>query len=450
MEYLSPPLEANPSSLLALFHEAMELAIPGWSPAPGNLDERIAGAQSLIDAQLMEAASDGATNVFRFFGANIAGIPPNEATFATGVTTWVATDTLGYTIPSGTVAVWVDGTGNRQGFETLEAAVIAPGAKEVAGVAIRALNAGTSGNSLTGAAAELATPLSFVSSATLTSPTNGGLEAESDQAYLTRLVEELKTLSPKAIVPNDFNIILTGKAGVGRATTIRGYNPAGTLKAKAKLTNASAELTGLTSAQTEQIAVGTGVTGTGIPASTFVISVGTTTLILSNKATETKENELTFTGTLRNGGFVTSWVGNENGEALSSGVMAALEAELQEQTLAGVEYCVKAPTTTTVNVEVTVAAWPGQSAATIKAAVEAAITNYLSPARWGQPPTGQTKEWNNDPKVRLTSVYKAILDVVGTHFVSALTLNGAAEDVSMTGVVALPKLGTLSVTVNIA
>lgn len=448
-DYLAPPLELDPGTILQQFNEAMEVAFPGWTPAAGNLDARIGGALSQIAAQLNEAASDGATNVFRYFGANIANIAPHESTLASGTATWVATDTTGHTIPAGTVAVWVDGGGNRWGFETLAEAVIAPGSKEVTNVSMRAVLAGEGANNLVGAAVELVSPLAFVSSVSLTAPTNGGAEAESDAAYLSRLVEEVKILSPKPIVAKDFSALLTAQTGVGRATTIGGYNPTGTIKDKAKLTNASNELTGLKAATTEVLTVGTEVTGIGIPASTFIIEVKATSVLLSNKATETKENELTFTGTIKNGGYVSSWVGNAKGEALEATPMKELEALIQAECLAGVIFKVLAPKYTTINVAVTLSAYPGQSAASIKEAVEAAIKSYLSPENWGQPPTGQNKEWNNDPKVRMVNVEHAILQVIGTHFVSALTLNAEALDITMAGVVALPKLGTLAVTVNI-
>lgn len=448
-DYLAPPLELDPGTVVQAFNEYMEAAFPGWTPAAGNLDARTGGAVSQIAAQLNEAASDGATNVFRYFGANIAGVAPHEATLASGTSTWVATDTLGHTIPAGTVAVWVDGVGNRWGFETLSEAIIAPGSKEIAGVSARAVIAGEGPNNLSGAAVELVSPLAFIASVSFPSPTNGGVEAESDAAYLSRLVEEIRTLSPKPIVPKDFNALLTAQATVGRATTIGGFNPTGTIKDKAKLTSASNELTGLKAATTEVLTVGTEVTGTGIPASTFIIEVKATSVLLSNKATETKENELTFTGTIKNGGVVTSWVGNAKGEALETTPMKELEALIQGECLAGVVYKVLAPKYTTINVAATVSAFAGQSTASVKEAVEAAIKSYLSPENWGQSPTGQSKEWNNDPKVRIVNVEHSILQVIGTHFVSALTLNTEALDITMAGVVALPKLGTLAVTVNI-
>lgn len=448
MEYLQPPLEQNPSALLQTFNEAMEVAFPGWAPTSASLSARLAGAGAQVAAQVMEAASDGATSLFRYFGANIAGLPPHEGLAASGLATWVLTDTLGHTIPVGTVVVWVDGFGNRWGLETLAETVVAPGSKEAVAVSMRATAIGTGSNGLSGSAVELSSPLAFVASITLPSPTNGGSEAESDSTYLSRLVEENTTLSPTPITPRDFNTILTSKSGVGRAFTLRGFNPAGTV-AHAGTTVSTTEITALTTAVTEQLVPGTVVTGTAYAANTFVTEVGAGTVKLNQASIKSETATATFTGTIRNAGYCTSWVGNPAGEALSGGIMAELELEIQEQCLAGVTYRVLAATYTTVNVAVTLFAWSGQSAAAIKEAVEAAIRTFMSDERWGQLPTGQTKEWGNEPKVRIVNAEHAVLQIVGTHYISSLTLNAGSVDVPMAGVVPMPKLGTLAVTVNI-
>lgn len=450
MEYLAPPLETSPTALKEQFDTAMASYFPGWNPGAGNLAERIAGAQSLIDAQLMEAAAEGATNVFRFYGAKIADIPPVEAVQATGSTTWTATDTLGHTIPIGTIVIFTNGLGNRVAFETTAEATITAGQSLVENVPIRAQLPGEEANSISGLATELQSPLSFIASVNMPSPSNGGSEAESDEAYLNRLTEKLRTLSPSPITPTDFDILVGEKSGVGRVTTLRGVNPTGTLSATGTTTNTSNEVTGLTAATTEKLLVGTEVTGTGIPANTFIIEVGSTTIKLSANATASGSPTLTFTGLQKQPGYVCSVVGKANGEELSSGEMATIESEVGAECLAGVEFKVIKPKYTTITPVVNVVAWPGQNATTIKEAVEAALKEYLSPENWGKAPTGQaSKEFNNDPKVRFVNVEHRILQVVGTHYISSLTLNGGTSDITMAGIVALPKCGTPTVNVSL-
>lgn len=447
-EYLSPPLEPSPYALLKTFVESMENGISGWLPNEASLDYRVGSAVSFLAAQLIQAAADGATDVYRTFGAKVDGIPPHEATAATGNATLVMVDTTGYTIPAGTIVTWLDGNGNRQSFSTLNEVVIAPGAKEATSIVMVAVEPGAEGNGIVGKASELAEPLAFVAEVVMTTVTNGGNEAETDEAYLARLVSEHQLRSPKPITVKDFNLWLLSQTEVGRVTTIAGFNPAGTFSATLSLTSGSNTISGLSEAQTAKLAVGTAVSGTGIPLGTKVIEVKATSIVLSEKATETKANSITFTEVKEEPGYVASWVGKANGEELSAEKRTSLEAALKEELLTGVIAKVLNPSYATINVAVTLFAWPGQNKTAVKEQVEAAIKAYLSPEKWGAPPTGNTSVWNNDPKVRLVNVEHAILGVVGTHYVSSLTLNAKAEDVLMTGVVALPKLGTLSVTVE--
>lgn len=447
-DYLSPPLEPSPYALLKTFVEGMEAGVNGWLPNEASLDYRVGSAVSFLAAQLIQAASDGATDVYRTFGAKVDGLLPHEATQATGLTKWVMTDTAGYTIPAGTIVTWLDGNGNRQSFQTLTEIVVAPASKEATAVTVVAVEPGEAGNGIVGKATELAEPLAFVAEVVMESATNNGTEAESDEAYLSRLVAEHQLRSPKPITAKDFNLWLLSQAEVGRVTTIAGFNPAGTLIATLSLTSGSNEITGMTEAQTSKLVVGTSVSGTGIPVGTKVIEVKPTSIKLSEKATETKANSITFTEVKGEPGYVASWVGKANGEELTSEKRGALEKALEEELLIGVIAKVLNPSYTTINVAVTVFAWSGQNKTAVKEQVEAAIKAYLSPEKWGAPPTGDTSVWNNDPKVRLVNVEHAILGVVGTHYVSSLTLNTKAEDVLMTGVVAMPKLGTLSVTVE--
>jgi len=450
-EYLQPPVEANPSALLIQYNEYMEAAFPGWTPSPGQLDARIGGAVSQIAAQVAQAAGDGATNFFRFFGANVVNLPPREAAYSTGVATFTATDALGHTIPAGTTAIWLDGLGNRWGFEATEAAIILVGNTSVVGVPMRACIVGPGADNLSGAAVEVATtpPLAFVSAVTMASPTNGGAEAESDNAYLNRLVEEGKTLTPAPIVPADFNVLLTAHSNVGRATTLRGFNPTATTTHAGTTATTVKEITGLTTAITEQLVVGSAVSGGNLAAGTVVTSVGSGVVGISILPTKAETATCTFTGLLKSAGYVASYVGSPTGTVLTAPEMALLETELEEQTLSGVVAKVLAPTVTAVNVAATVYAWPGQNIETIKVSVEAAIAAYFNPENWGRPPTGQSKEWNNDPVARIVNCEHAILQIVGTHYVASLTFDGGTENVVLPGVVALPKLGTIAVTINL-
>ena len=447
-QYIYPPLDQAPSDLYQQFVNTMQGFIPDWQPQSGNLDDWIAQAFSGIAAQLAEISTDVATSIYRYFGANIAGLPPVSAVQAQGLTNWVATDTAGYTIPAGTHLVFTDASGNTQGFSTVSAATISPGASGVNGVAVIADNAGSAGNNITGTA-QLVAPLAWVSSVSLSSPTTGGSDAEDDDAYLNRLKLLYTVLTPKPVIATDFSTLALQQSGVGRAVTVDGFDPA-SITVTGTVTSGSASATNVSNINA--IPVGAGVTGANIPASTFVKTVipGSNTFIMSANATASATGEnITIGGSLLNGGEVSTFVTDSSGNALTSTAMSSVQAALAAQRLANFKINVLAPTYTTINVVATVYAWPGQSTSSIQTAVQSAIQSFLSQATWGLPPQGQSATWFNDPVVRYANLEHAILAVPGVHYVSSLTLNGGTSDIYLSGVVPLPTAGTVTATVNL-
>lgn len=222
--YVNAPIPVDPDELEAQAYETIQAQFPDWEPAEGNLDVRIIKAFALICATIGEDATDANDTIFRYFGSELAGLPPLEASAATGETTWVLIDTDGHTIPAGTV-VGVDNGERLIEFQTVSDTVIAPAADTATGVDVVAVEAGEDGNDLTGDAT-LIDQLDYVNTVTLTTTTSGGVDEETDEDYLNRLVELLRLLTPRPILPEDFSVLAKTVAGVGRATAINGYNPA--------------------------------------------------------------------------------------------------------------------------------------------------------------------------------------------------------------------------------
>lgn len=446
-EYLQPPLEVNPKTIEALFTSYMEAQFPGWEAARGNLDGAIGKAFAQIIAQLLEAASDGATSFYMLFGARVIGLPPEEATSATGTTNWTLTDTLGHIIPIGTAIRFNNGSGERVTFLTTEEVTVAFGVS-TASIPVEAETPGAAGSSVEGEATELQTPLDFVSSVTVPTPTSGGRDAETAEAYLIRLTEELETLTPKPITTSDFSKLLIRKHKVGRAITIGGfYSGVTTTVANCHVTSGSNVLT--LSSPSEIITDGSSVKGTDIPADTTVLSTKGTEVIMSANATGTSTTVLAeFGGLLRNGGYVTSWIADEEGNKYSNEKMAEIEEAVQEECLSGVIFGIRAPTDTTVNVVIEAYVWPGESTTAAQEAIEAAVSAYLASSKWGEPANSRRGIWMNEHSVRLSSVTAQAMTAPGMHYVANVELNSAKADLLLPGFVPVTKLGTLSVTVN--
>jgi hypothetical protein len=165
-------------------------------------------------------------SIFAFYGASILGLPQYVATQATAVTNWTAADANGYTIEAGTViSITPAASGTSYGFAVDSDVVIPAGGTQAFGVTCLALEAGAAASGITGTV-QVIDALSFVSSVVLVQPTSGGADAESTDAYLSRLSALLTLLTPRPILPQDFAVLAQRSiAGVARAVAIDLYNP---------------------------------------------------------------------------------------------------------------------------------------------------------------------------------------------------------------------------------
>jgi len=132
-------------------------------------------------------------------------------------------------------------------------------------------------------------------------------------------------------------------------------------------------------------------------------------------------------GRARGIGTVDVYVTMESGVPTAE-LLGGLQAELQEKREISVDVQVKTPTISSVDVSVEIETAAGQDFATVKAAVEQAITAFFNGQMLGRP-------------VRLAELGNRIyaLDGVDNYHFSAPTADVAAE------ATVLPVLGTLSI-----
>lgn len=443
--YIYPPLDADPGALYQDAAAFMEANIPGWQSYSGELDDWILRADSSQAATLTELASDVATTIFRYFGANVLGIQPYAATTASGTATFTVQDATGYTIPALTQLTFPDSNGNQQGFETLTDTTIPSGQTTATAVAVQATVPGSASNGCSGATPQ--TPLTFVTAVTLNAATANGTDPEADTAYLNRLAQELTTLSATPITAAQFSTLVSTQNGVGRATTLRAFNPANwTVGATLASTNV------VTVGSTANIPVGAAISGTGIPANTYVTGItSATTFTISQAATASGAENLTISGQTNQGGFVSTWAVDPNGNPLTTALSTSIQAAIQAKCLEGVTFSLEAPTVNTINITLQGACWPGTDQSTIEAAVEAAIQAYLQPNAFGQPinpivTSGQQYGWLNDNMVRASAIEALAMNTAGMHYVSEVLINGAAGDCPLEGIVPITEPDTITVT----
>lgn len=224
-KYITYPIATDARSLMAKAFNYLKAKIPGWQPSEGQLDTWLIEAISGEAADIGTLASEVPKSIYRDFGAKRFGIAPIEASQATTTAVVNISDVLGHVIPAGMQVGIYDPSGVLQPF-TVVSEVQVPGGITTATVTLLAVIPGSaaSGIGSNGGQVTLIDTVSWISSVTQNTVTNGGVDAESDDDYLNRLSLKLQTITPTPILAKDFAILARDVAGVQRATAVDGYN----------------------------------------------------------------------------------------------------------------------------------------------------------------------------------------------------------------------------------
>lgn len=144
------------------------------------------------------------------------------------------------------------------------------------------------------------------------------------------------------------------------------------------------------------------------------------------------------TSTADVGGHMTAVVIDADGVALSGGTMTDLEADAQEIAVTDGIIHIIAPDFEVITVVFAGKAVSGFDATDVETRAEAAVLDFLSPALWGLPQSGDQLDWVDVRTVRFQDVVTVLNNVQGFDYYTSLTINGGTSDVAMTGPGALP------------
>lgn len=222
--YISLPISVDPAEITQQAYEYLQSLIPGWVPADGNLDAWLLQTTARLAADLREIARDVPEEIFRYFGEEVLLVQPKLSSYASFESTWTAVDTDGYLIPAGTTIGVRLPTGDLAPFVVIQDYSIPAGLTTVTGVVAVADDPGSEASGLDTSSVVLIDSLPWVSTIVGAAPTSGGADGETTDEYMDRLVDEIRLMSPRPIVPQDFAVMAQRVAGVERGYPVNLYD----------------------------------------------------------------------------------------------------------------------------------------------------------------------------------------------------------------------------------
>jgi hypothetical protein len=223
--YIEVPIEFDETALYNMAVARIQETFPEWKPKQPSMIDIILRAGATMAAVGAEVASDVPANIFRAFG-DLAGTPSLDAVSAEVILTFTAKDTNGYTIPVQTpTGMTSPSTPEVIGFWTLNPADIPSGSSSVDVLCVSVIP-GANGNNLFQVVRT--DSLSFISGIAI-SPSNvaseGGQDAELDDAFDDRLSQEFETWTETPILGANFATLSRKVNGVYRCGYIDNYDP---------------------------------------------------------------------------------------------------------------------------------------------------------------------------------------------------------------------------------
>lgn len=392
--YLRVPIETDPDTLLQAVYQYIQARIPGWQPNDGALDVWIIQAVVQEAADNRDLAADVPDTIFRSFGSSLMAIPPIDAVAASAATTWTLTNNLGHTIPAGTFVGIPNGAGDIIPFQTIQDIVVPAGLLATAAGAVSIVAVNP------GAAAS-------------------GLGIAGQAIQLIDVLDFVQTVT------------LTGPTVGGVDAEIdtdymnRLVRRLRRLSQRPILPQDFAE-----AAKDADPGVFRAVAIDGY-----------------NPTANTYNNERT----------VTIVAVDVNGNAATAAMKTNIDAYLQANREVNFIVYEMDPNYTNIDVTTEVVALPGYDHITLATTVQAAIQDYLSPAKWGRDPSftdvGANETWIERQTLRYNDLLAAIDRVDGVDYVYTLTLGVhggalAAANVALAAPASLTTAGTITVTVS--
>ncbi len=455
--YVALPVNIDPNAVAYQALRDVMAQIPGYVPRQGHLDVAVIEETAQMAAEAGAVAGTMIPIIFMWFG-KLVGITPITGTRATAPVTFTMRDTLGHTIPAGTVVNYpISGSsGTTQLLFTVQSPIVISSGLSTGTGTLICETIGTFANGQPVATCQMVSTNASVLSVATTAVTSGGINAETANAYLNRLSNELQLLAPRPILALNYAAMAPNVPGVFRAMAINGLNP-GRKVTNGATTNGSKTVTSASGAFTSAKDVGRKVTGSGIPSTTVISTVtSTTTIKISKTATATATGvTLTFGDLSTQQRYVTVCGLTTGGTALSTSVNTALQAYFAAKREANFVVATVSPTYTAIDVTVTCDAIHGYTTSAVQSAVAAALRSFLTKATWGGGSLTPPQWATTAGVVRFLDIANVIRTTTGILYIPSGSLTTrvhggsmGTSDITLPGDAPLPTVGTILVTVN--
>lgn len=238
-EYIIEPFDTDPEEIFQRFVEFIQVNYPDWQPSDGQLDVMTARFFSTQIAMAADLASNVQRSIFRYFGSTILNIQPLMGSYAQGVGNFfkLAGPGTAQTLPFGTFVGLTDRNGDVAIFSTMADGVFSD-ADTVQQIEIQAIEEGEFSSRLSGTI-QMVEMTDWITNAVMVGETSGGADAESDELYLQRLVDNIALMTPRPIMASDFAIISKNIPGVWRSAVLDNFEPGENMIQSVVVTNST-------------------------------------------------------------------------------------------------------------------------------------------------------------------------------------------------------------------
>lgn len=416
-----------------IYEESLDYArtvLPELTPRVGTIEDALLQAMAYVGGEVIASVNRLPNGLMEGILA-LMGLPRVEATYATGTATFTLVDSAGGTITAGTQIGYsdtVEGVTTFHTFRTVTAVTVSAGNTTSPAVDIIADSAGTKPSLLSGQQMVIVSASNRILSAALASNLITGVAAESDTEYFSRGATYLASLSECLTTATQIqNYVLTNYPDVHRCKVydLTKLTQVGGLSS---LTRSSNTVTASTNG-TDTVGAGDILYVVGATPSTFngtfvASSTGASSILWSNAGANGSASSVGALYHLDSmavnyadqAGYASIFLGDEDGNPISSSVTTEIISDVEAKTVAGVTLGALPPIIVPITVTASIKTEPAYSTITVANSVDAYLTDLLSPSTW---------DWST--RIRKNQIIARITGITGVDYVQSLNFELAGN-----------------------